>query len=300
MNHDQASLIRAVEEADSAARLSQAVQALAAARLEAAIPVLIAALGYNNPGAAVAAVDGLIQIGEAAVPSLLEQLDGYNYGARAWAIRALAGIRDPRGLETLLVAAKTDFAMSVRRAAVKGLGSLCWHQLPLEQIQPAQAQVLQALLLVSQDPEWVVRYAAVVGLQTFAATVSTTQPDWLLQIQTQLDDIAATDENLAVRARTWLAQQQLQEMLVATRLQESGDEPVGAPVVNWHSTLERVYSRKSQERSWDEGDPRKFREAAAAIAKERPEIIAPKDSYVQHLSESSTDYLQKVPSHPIR
>ncbi|PZV09727.1 MAG: phycocyanobilin lyase, partial [Leptolyngbya sp.] len=59
------SLIRAVEAADSSKSLQEAVQNLAAARLEGAIPTLIAALSYNNPGAAVAAVDGLIQLGEA-------------------------------------------------------------------------------------------------------------------------------------------------------------------------------------------------------------------------------------------
>jgi phycocyanobilin lyase beta subunit len=270
-------LIRAVEEADSSARLLEAVQELADARLEAAIPTLIAALGYNNPGAAVAAVDGLVQIGEAAVPSLLEQIDGYNYGARAWAIRALVGIRDPRGLETLLDAARTDFAMSVRRAAVKGLGILRWHQLPPDQIQSAQAQALETLLLVSQDPEWIVRYATVVGLQALAAAVSTTRPDWLLQIQAHLEHLAAIDENLTVRARTWLAQQQLQEMLAVTQLQESRYEPAGSLEADWHLTLERVYNRKSQERSLvDEGDPRKFREVAAAIAEGRLKAVRPK------------------------
>ncbi len=289
-------LIRAVEEADSSARLLEAVQALAAARLEVAIPLLIATLGYNNPGAAVAAVDGLIQLGEAAVPSLLEQIDGYNYGARAWAIRALVGIRDPRGLETLLVVAKTDFAMSVRRAATKGLGTLRWHQLPPDQVQPAQAQALETLLLVSQDSEWIVRYAAVVGLQALAATVSTTRTNWLSQIQAQLDRMAATEENLAVRVRTRLAQQQLQGMLAATQRQESCYEPAGPLTADWHLTLEKVYNRKSQERSLDEGDPRKFREVAAAIAEGKSEAVVPRDSNAQCLSASDIDYLNRVPS----
>jgi phycocyanobilin lyase subunit beta len=117
-------LINAVEEADSSAKLLQAVQNLAAASLEESVPTLIAALGYNNPGAAVAAVDGLVQIGEPAVKPLLELLDNYNYGARAWAVRAMAGIGDPRGLNTLLDAAKNDFALSVRRAAARGLGTI--------------------------------------------------------------------------------------------------------------------------------------------------------------------------------
>lgn len=266
MNDVQAQkLIRAVEVADSSARLLDAVQELADARLEAAIPTLIAALGYNNPGAAVAAVDGLIQIGEAAVPPLLEQIDGYNYGARAWAVRALAGIRDSRGLETLLDAAKTDFAMSVRRAAVKGLGTLHWHQLPPEQVQPAQAQALDALLLACQDPEWIVRYAAVVGLQALATTISATQSDWLSQIQAQFARLVATDENLAVCARTRLAQQQLHDRLVLAQPQAEY-QSTGTLEADWHLTLERIYNRKLQERwSPHEGDPRKFQEAAAAI-----------------------------------
>ncbi|MGL5509340.1 MAG: HEAT repeat domain-containing protein, partial [Microcoleaceae cyanobacterium] len=100
--------IQAIEEADSAPKLVKAVRDLADAQTTEAIPVLIKVLGYNNPGAAVAAVDGLISLGNVAIPALLEQLDGYNYGARAWAIRVLAGIGDPRGLNLLLDAAVND------------------------------------------------------------------------------------------------------------------------------------------------------------------------------------------------
>ncbi len=162
---DVTALIHAVEAADSSFKLLQAVQNLAATRSEAAVPNLIAALGYNNPGAAVAAVDGLIQIGEPAVKGLLEQLDSHNYTARAWAIRALAGIGDPRGLITLLGAATADFALSVRRAAARGLGTMKWHWFPDELLEIAQEEALDALLFVAgHDEEWVVRYSAVVGL----------------------------------------------------------------------------------------------------------------------------------------
>lgn len=247
-------LICAVEEADSSTRLLDAVRALAAARLEAAIPTLIDTLGYNNPGAAVAAVDGLIEIGESAVQPLLETLDGYNYGARAWAVRALAGIGDPRGLETLLVAAKTDFAMSVRRAAARGLGNLRWHQLPGEQIQTAQAQALETLLLVSQDPEWIVRYAAVVGLQGLALALDPICPLYG-QILEHLDRCAELDDNLTVRTRIWWAQQQLHQQ---------GATPASGS--DWQSTLQRIYDRKAQERPLPEGDPRRFRQVAVALS----------------------------------
>jgi phycocyanobilin lyase beta subunit len=200
-------LIRAVDDADSAIRLLQAVQALAEVASEAEVPVLITALGYNNPGAAVAAVDGLIRIGEPAVIPLLKQLDDYDYGARAWAIRALAAIADPRALPTLLDAAKNDFALSVRRAATKGLGISRWEQLQPDQVEKAQLQSLEALLIVSQDHEWIVRYAAVVALQELA--LFNTQSPWLAQIEAQLNTLANQDDNAAVRARSTLAQQRM-------------------------------------------------------------------------------------------
>ncbi|MEM7593062.1 MAG: HEAT repeat domain-containing protein, partial [Cyanobacteria bacterium P01_A01_bin.83] len=88
-------LIEAVNQADSADLLLETVENLADAQDKAAIPTLVEVLGFNNPGAAVAAVDGLIRIGEPVVSYLLENLDDYNYGARAWATRVFAGVGDP-------------------------------------------------------------------------------------------------------------------------------------------------------------------------------------------------------------
>lgn len=203
-------LIQTVEEADSSESLLEAVQALAAAREPEALSTLITVLGYNNPGAAVAAVDGLIELGEIAVEPLLEQLDGYNYGARAWAIRALAGIGDPRGLEILLEAAANDFALSVRRAAARGLGTIRWEGLSAERTPAEQQRVAAVLMQASEeDPEWVVRYAAVVGLQGLASAVKANHPEWVEQILTRLKEVANTDETLAVCARALLAIQEL-------------------------------------------------------------------------------------------
>ncbi|ACC83616.1 HEAT repeat domain-containing protein [Nostoc punctiforme] len=204
-------LIRAVQEADSSERLVDAVQELAAAGIEESVPTLIAALGYNNPGAAVAAVDGLIAIGEAAVSPLLELIDDYNYGARAWALRALAGIGDVRALDTLFEAAKTDFSLSVRRAAARGLGTLRWHQVPAEKLESIQTEVLEALLLISQDPEWVVRYAAVTSLETLAIAIAVTLPDQASRITNQLQQLLDTDADLGVRTRVKFAQQKIQQ-----------------------------------------------------------------------------------------
>ncbi|MEH2068066.1 MAG: HEAT repeat domain-containing protein [Nostoc sp.] len=210
-------LIRAVEEADSSERLLDAVQELAAAGIEESVPTLIAALGYNNPGAAVAAVDGLIAIGEPAVAPLLKLIDDYNYGARAWAVRALAGIGDLRALDTLLEAAKTDFSLSVRRAAARGLGTLRWYQLPPEKVESVQTQVIDALLLISEDPEWVVRYAAVTSLETLvkampaAVNNAITLPDGASRITHRLEQMLNTDADLGVRTRVKFAQQKIQQ-----------------------------------------------------------------------------------------
>jgi phycocyanobilin lyase beta subunit len=267
MTDQLSSLIQAVEDADSSSRLLEAVQNLAAARFEGAIPVLIAALSYNNPGAAVAAVDGLIQLGEPAVSPLLEQLDLHNYTARSWAIRALAGIGDPRGLVPLLGVATADFSLSVRRAAARGLGMMKWHWFPPDLLEIAQEEALEALLFVAQqDEEWVVRYAAVVGLQALASAITPTHPEWRSQIQAQFEHMAIADSSWAVRSRVWMAQQHLkpETTLVSPGLIEQSS-PLSA--TDWQMILDKLYERKGQERLvLAEGDPRRYRELAVSIS----------------------------------
>ena len=198
MTHTQTSdLICAVEQADSPARLVAAVKALAAAKKEAGISTLIAVLGYNNPTAAVAAVAGLIALGHSAVQPLIQQLDEYNYGARAYAMRALAAIADPSALDVLQTAALYDFAPSVRRAAAKGLGTITWSH---EEQCSAQDKALQTLLAISEDSDWSIRYAAIVGLQALATTPNLTQ-----QIQARFQQMSETETDLTVRARVQLA-----------------------------------------------------------------------------------------------
>jgi len=196
-------LIQAVEQANSDERLVESVRALVACHSEDAIPTLIAVLGYNNPGAALVAVEGLIDMGEPAVMPLLEQLDDYNYGARAYSIRALAAIADPRALDVLVTAAATDFAPSVRRAAAKGLGNLHWHKLTPEQITDAQEKALQTLLQVAEDSEWAIRYAAVVGLQGLATSATDTTES----IQNWFEQMLSSEADSGVRSRVLMAQQ---------------------------------------------------------------------------------------------
>lgn len=181
-----------------------AVHSLAAVQDAAAIPTLITVLGYNNPGAAVAAVNGLASLGSAAVTALLEQIDGYNYGARAWAIRALALIGDPRALPVLLETARGDFALSVRRAAMRGLGTLAWAQLPPGEGAAAQGDVLTVLTGGIVDPEWVVRYAAVASLQSL--TTALIEPEAQRpKILACLKQACLNDEAPAVQARARMA-----------------------------------------------------------------------------------------------
>ncbi|PZO53884.1 MAG: phycocyanobilin lyase [Phormidesmis priestleyi] len=195
--------LNAVESADSAQSMLDAVEALAELENEGAIEMLIRVLGYNNPGAAVAAVDGLIKIGTPAASALLNQLDSYNYGARAWALRVLAGIGDPRGLDLILETAATDFSLSVRRAAARGLGAIQWEKLSRDEQRTAQTQTIDTLLkVITDDPEWVVRYGAVVGLQGIAVTAMTAGfMDLLVPIVGGLRECATQDDTLAVQAR---------------------------------------------------------------------------------------------------
>lgn len=265
MSDSLSSLIQAVDAADSAYALLKAVQNLAAAKLEGAIPTLVASLSYNNPGAAVAAVEGLIELGEPAVAPLLEQLDGHNYTARAWAIRALAGIGDPRGLVTLLGVATADFSLSVRRAAAKGLGTMKWHWFPENLLEIAQEEALEALIFVArQDEEWVVRYSAIVGLQALAQAISQTYPDWGSQILAQFEQIAEQDESDAVRARACWAQQQVKEAAPTPKVE---DQPSPLSASDWQMILDKLYDRKGQERLvLAEGDPRRYRGLALSLS----------------------------------
>ncbi len=210
-DQDIQSLIEGVKKADSADELLEAVESLSDSCHKEAIPTLIEALGYNNPGAAVAAVEGLINLGDVSVPYLLQQIDGYNYGARAWATRALAGIGHPSALEHLQEAALTDFSMSVRRSAARGLGYIGWSKLSVSEVPNAQKQAVETLIKVLDDPEWVVRYAAVVGLQNLAVSLDKTNTILLNSISERLQYMRENESELGVCARVGLALQMIEE-----------------------------------------------------------------------------------------
>ena len=202
--------VEAVQRADSALDLLQATQALAATAHPAAAACLVEVLGFNNPGAAVAAVDGLIAIGVPAVDTILTSIDGYNYGARAWAVRALAGIGDVRGLEVLEDALGKDIGPSVRRAAARGLGQIQLAGLPEAERLLVAERCLEALLDGCRDGEWVVRYAVVVGLEALAPAF-TAHPENQARLQTALQTLAddPAEEVPVVQLRARLAVQRL-------------------------------------------------------------------------------------------
>ncbi|WP_254940256.1 HEAT repeat domain-containing protein [Cyanobium sp. Morenito 9A2] len=205
-------LIREVREADSALSLLQTTRRLAAAAHPEAVPCLVEVLGFNNPGAAVAAVDGLIAIGEPAVEPLLANLDEHNYGARAWAVRALATIGDVRGLGLLEEALGQDIGPSVRRAAAKGLGQLKLSALPGDEAEALRQRCFSALEAAADDGEWVVRYGVIVGLEQLVLPLGTSGP-WRQRAGQVLERLAsATSEDTeVVRLRARVALERLKQ-----------------------------------------------------------------------------------------
>ena len=205
-------LVCAVQRADSALGLLQATQALAAAAHPDGAPCLVEVLGFNNPGAAVAAVDGLIAIGTPAVDTILTNIDGYNYGARAWAVRALAGIGDVRGLEVLEDALGKDIGPSVRRAAARGLGQLRFEALAIAERQPVAERCLQALVDGCRDGEGVVRSAVAVGLEALAPAVEAAAAQERLRLALQGLGDDPDEEAPVVQLRAQLALRRLRGM----------------------------------------------------------------------------------------
>ena len=203
-------LLEALRQADSPGLLLAATRNLAASRHPDGAPALVEVLGFNNPGAAVAAVEGLIALGPQAVEPLLTHLDGHNYGARAWAVRALAGIGDVRGLVVLERALATDIGPSVRRAAARGLGRLHLEHLEAREQADLRHRCLEALLAACVDGEWVVRYAVAVGLESLLSKPENSTE----QLQSGLAGLsrlasAAGEDTPVVRLRAQLALERL-------------------------------------------------------------------------------------------
>lgn len=127
------------------------------------LPVLVDMLGFNNPVAANIAIDALVEAGSAAIPTLLTGVAAFNYAVNAYALRALARIGCPSVLPVCRACAVKGPIPNVRRAACRALSALRYTN-------AADAGDAYGVLIALADgePDWGVRYAAIVALETFA------------------------------------------------------------------------------------------------------------------------------------
>ena len=156
------SAIHELDHATTTPELVRATQTLCGLKDLEAAPTLIKVLGFNNPAVGAVATQGLIDLGRDVVPMLLANMDDGNYGARAWVIRAIATLRDPRGLDLLEHALNADIAPSVRRSATRGLAEM---ELEGPNVSKHFSRCCEALFKAAADDEWIVRYAAAFGLE---------------------------------------------------------------------------------------------------------------------------------------
>ena len=201
------SAIRHLDDARTTPELVRATKAVCALQDPAAAPTLIKVLGYNNPAVAAVATQGLVALGRAIVPTLLTSLDAQNYGARAWVVRVIASLRDPRGLELLDRALQADIAPSVRRSATRGLAELDL----VGSTAPADlSRCCHALFRAANDDEWVVRYAATYGLEQ-RLTITPPPEPLAAQGRALLQDLSEEggESVKVVRLRAQLALQRL-------------------------------------------------------------------------------------------
>lgn len=155
-----ASHIRYIEGGpDSPVALIDSTREIIASRLDAILPVLVDVLGFNNPIAAKMAVDALVESGPKSIPFLLQGVGAFNYAVNAYALRALGRIGDPSVREICEASARMSPIPNVRRAGLVALGSLRYSD--HEEVSLSKATILELL----NDPDWSVRYAAVVAIE---------------------------------------------------------------------------------------------------------------------------------------
>lgn len=198
--------VRKVEQgADTATELIEAAEELAEASADhpQLLPVLVDMLGYNNPVAANVAMDALVSSGSAAVSSLLIGVAAFNYSVNAYALRTLARIGDPSVASVAAECASRAPIPNVRRAACRALGALRYQC-----SEDASKAYTQLVLLADREPDWGVRYAAIVALEAFQKIELLSErlvgiaidvvkaagegrsyvvPEWLLEVQSSSD-----------------------------------------------------------------------------------------------------------------
>jgi phycocyanobilin lyase beta subunit len=199
--------ILALDRATTTSELVEATQTICGLKDLEAAPTLIKVLGFNNPAVGAVATQGLIALGRDVVPILVVNLDVGNYGARAWVVRAIATLRDPRGLDLLEHALNADIAPSVRRSATRGLAEM---ELEGSNVSKDFSRCCEALFKAAADDEWIVRYAAAFGLeQRFGHT--STNIGLKTQAIAHLEELSSNSEAVkVVKQRAKLALQRLQ------------------------------------------------------------------------------------------
>ena len=199
--------ILALDRATTTSELVEATQTICGLKDLEAAPTLIKVLGFNNPAVGAVATQGLIALGRDVVPILVVNLDVGNYGARAWVVRAIATLRDPRGLDLLEHALNADIAPSVRRSATRGLAEM---ELEGSNVSKDFSRCCEALFKAAADDEWIVRYAAAFGLeQRFGH--NSTNTGLKTQAIAHLEELSSNSEAVkVVQQRAKLALQRLQ------------------------------------------------------------------------------------------
>ena len=196
--------IASIDAATSSDGLMKATAALVRCNDLRSIPKLLEVIGYNNPALAGVALSGLVALGPEAAPQILDRLDPQNYGARAWAVRALAEIADSCALETLIEALGNDIGPSVRRAAAKGLGNLRLTGDAIN-ISSQRQRCLEALSHGCLDGEWIVRYSCCASLERLLSAGGAEEQ----AIQSLRKRTGTTERVKVVRLRAELALQRL-------------------------------------------------------------------------------------------
>ena len=199
--------ILALDRATTTSELVEATQTICGLKDLEAAPTLIKVLGFNNPAVGAVATQGLIALGRDVVPILVVNLDVGNHGARAWVVRAIATLRDPRGLDLLEHALNADIAPSVRRSATRGLAEM---ELEGSNVSKDFSRCCEALFKAAADDEWIVRYAAAFGLeQRFGH--NSTNTGLKTQAIAHLEELSSNSEAVkVVQQRAKLALQRLQ------------------------------------------------------------------------------------------
>lgn len=151
---------------DSPTELIEAAREIAAASgtIPEILPVLVDMLGFNNPVAANIAIDALVRAGDVSIPSLLSGVAAFNYAVNAYALRALGRIGNASVLDVCIACAEKGPIPGVRRAACRALSGLVFHDM-----ESAQRAFDVLITLADSEPDWGVRYAAIVALECFAS-----------------------------------------------------------------------------------------------------------------------------------